>query len=77
MTNFPKKAIEEEEKHAFKGVDANVLKIYQVSFPVDHAKLKSFRPEDERDRLPSNSMRRLKVDEHLHVIIERPDTGER
>jgi hypothetical protein len=75
--------IKDKKKPVFDHVPADSLNIYQVSFPVDHAKLKSFRPKDERDRLLSNSVKRLKgvfghpVDEHLHVIIERPDTGER
>jgi hypothetical protein len=45
-------------------------------------KLRGFRPEDEGDRLLSNTMKRLKavfgdpIDGHLHVIVLRPLAGE-
>jgi hypothetical protein len=81
-----KELIKDKNKPTFDHVPAHSLNIYHVSFSVDHGlntKLKGFRPKEERDRLLSNSVKRLKgvfghpVDEHLHVIIERPDTGKR
>jgi hypothetical protein len=77
-----KKSIKEEKKHAFQHVDADALEVYQVSFPVDDAKLKGFQPEHEEDRRLSNSVKRLKEvfrvpeEDHIHVLVERPPLGE-
>jgi hypothetical protein len=80
-----KELIKDKKKPAFDHVPADTLDIFKVSLPVDHgldAKVKRFRPEDERDHLLSNTVKRLKgvfgnpVDDHLHVIVLRPPAGE-
>jgi hypothetical protein len=77
-----KEFIKDKKKHAFQHVDADALEVYQVSFPVYDAKLKSFQPEHEGDRRLSNSMKRLKgifgvpAEEHIHVIVLPPPACE-
>jgi Crinkler effector protein N-terminal domain len=80
-----------EKKHAFQHVDADTLELFRVSFPVDddlEATLNRIRRRPEHD--PENgvhhlslSVKRLKGvfggptdDEHLHVIVQSPHTGE-
>jgi len=45
-----KELLKDKKKHTFKDVDADALKIFKVSFPVDHkldATLNHFRPEHD------------------------------
>lgn len=80
-----KELIKEKNKPAFDHVPAHAFEVYKVSLPVDDGldtELSRFRPEDERDHLLSNAVKRLKgvfgdpIDEHLHVIVLPPPAGE-
>ena len=83
-----KELLKDKKKHTFKDVDADALKIFKVSFPVDHeldVALERFRPEHDLANGVhhlSGAVKRLggvfgePTDEHLHVIVLPPPTGE-
>src|SRR5262245_27583934 len=81
-----KKAIREEKKHAFQDVDADSLKLFRVSFPVNDdldATLTHFQREHDAAsvRYLSRPVTRLKglfsdhEPEHIHVIVQSPPAG--
>ena len=81
-----KKAIREEKKHAFQDVDADSLKLFRVSFPVNDdldATLTHFQCEHDAAsvRYLSRPVTRLKglfsdpEPEHIHVIMQSLPAG--
>ena len=80
-----KELMKDKKKPLFDHIPADALDLFNVNFLVDGGlddKLKQFRPEDEIDRLLSNTVKRLKgvfgdpIDDHLHVIVVPPTAGE-
>jgi hypothetical protein len=77
-----KEVIKDKKKHTYH-VDADALKLFKVSLPVDglDAKLKRFRPEDEGVRSLTSAVERLRdafddaTDNHLHVVVLPPAAG--
>ena len=80
-----KKEIWKEKKPIFDHIPADQLVLWKVSFPDDdnlQQTLDTFSPII-RDALQRSSSRLSRVfptppeDEHLHILIQRPPTGER
>jgi Crinkler effector protein N-terminal domain len=82
-----KKAIKEDEKRAFQDVDADTLRIFKVSLPMDDvldATLQSLQLRHD----PPNGVHHLSTptkplkgifadarDEYIHVVVQRPTAG--
>jgi hypothetical protein len=74
-----KEEICKKKQNAFKGVDADTLVLWKVSYPDDESlekNLKAFVP-DKGDVLRRSAARLHNVfsrpeDEHLHILIQRP-----